>query len=114
MAKGGGYKTVPGFTPVWEEKGTSVAELCISSPHLASSSNNMCQCVAGQDQELGLDSCLPAAATHPPVSGLQVREWLGNSCHFLSMPYSGKINSQDVEPSRTLKLAEESTRVGVL
>lgn len=58
--------------------------------------------------------CLPSAATHPPVSSLQVQEWLGNSCHFLSMPYSGKMNSQDAEPSRTLKLAEESMRVGVL
>lgn len=35
---------------------------------------------------------------------------MGNSCHFPSMPHSGKIKFQDAEPPRTLK--KESTRVG--
>lgn len=42
------------------------------------------------------------------------QEEMDSPWHFLSVPYSGKINFQDAEQPRTLKLAKESMRVGVL
>lgn len=104
----------PWVPPVQEEKGASVAELCISSPHLACSPLNIGRRGAGHGRDLGEPSCsLLCCHTPARASGLEVQQEMGNSCHFFSDPCSKKISSQDADLPGTLRLAKESTRVGV-
>lgn len=73
---------IPAFPPIWEEKGTSVAELCISSPDLAHSSNKvMCQCGAAQVQELRQDS-QSSLCCHTPTRRRWTALGIFSPCHI--------------------------------
>lgn len=65
------------------------------------------------ETRVGLSQSSLCCHTPTRSSGLQVQEKMGNSCHFFSVSYSRKVNSQDSELPRTIRLAKESTRVGV-